>query len=56
MWNAISNMIIKAADNMNRGVENAGEAGDGNNGQNYQISTSSNESGITLSSTLSNPS
>ena len=45
MWNAISNMIIKAADNMNRGVENAGEAGDGNNGQNYQISTSSNESG-----------
>ena len=39
MWNAISNMIIKAADNMNRGVENAGTAGEGNNGQDYQIKT-----------------
>ena len=36
MWNAISNMIIKASDNINRGVDNAAtEAGEGNNGQNY---------------------
>lgn len=42
MWNAISNMIIKAADNMNRGVENAAtESGSGNNGQSYQTSTPS---------------
>lgn len=34
-WSAISNMIIKAADNMNRGVENAGKAGDGTNGVDY---------------------
>ena len=34
-WSAISNMIIKAADNMNRGVENASEAGEGNNGVSY---------------------
>ena len=34
-WSAISNMIIKAADNMNRGVENAGKAGEGNNGVDY---------------------
>ena len=36
MFNAIANMIIKAADNINRGVENASEAGEGNNGQTYQ--------------------
>lgn len=36
MWaSAISNMIIKAADNMNRGVENASDAGEGNNGVDY---------------------
>ena len=34
-WSAISNMIIKAADNMNRGVENAGKAGEGTNGVDY---------------------
>ena len=41
MWaNAISNMIIKASDNMNRGVENAATAsGEGNNGQDYQVET-----------------
>jgi hypothetical protein len=39
MWNAISNMIIKAVDNINRGVENATKAGDGNNGQTYQMET-----------------
>lgn len=45
MWaNAISNMIIKAADNINRGVENASKAGDGNNGQNYQIEADSVDS------------
>ena len=44
MWNAISNMIIKAADNINRGVENATKAGDGNNGQNYQMETESVDS------------
>ena len=44
MWaNAISNMIIKAADNMNRGAENASKAGKGNNGQNYQIDTGDTE-------------
>lgn len=37
MWSAIANMIIKAADNMNRGTENATKAGEGNNGQNYQV-------------------
>ena len=41
MWNAISNMIIKAADNMNRGVENATKAGEGSNGQNYQVEDTS---------------
>lgn len=39
MWNAIANMVIKASDNINRGVENAGKAGEGNNGQDYQIAT-----------------
>lgn len=42
MFNAISNMIIKAADNMNRGVENATQAGEGNNGQNYQSNAADN--------------
>ena len=50
MWNAMANMIIKAADNMNRGVENAGTAGEGNNGQDYQISTPSAEGGASGSS------
>lgn len=46
MWNAISNMIIKAADNMNRGVENAAtSSGEGNNGQNYQTSSSNGGGG-----------
>lgn len=45
MWNAIANMVIKASDNINRGVENAGKAGEGNNGQDYQISTPSAETG-----------
>lgn len=47
MWaSAISNMIIKAADNMNRGAENASKAGDGNNGVDYSdISTGSKDSG-----------
>ena len=46
MWGAISNMIIKAADNMNRGVENASKAGEGNNGVDYSnISTGSENSG-----------
>ena len=46
MWGAISNMIIKAADNMNRGAENATKAGDGNNGVDYSnISTGSENSG-----------
>lgn len=46
MWNAIANMIIKAADNMNRGVENAGKAGEGNNGVDYSnIDTGSSEGG-----------
>lgn len=40
MWNAIANMIIKAADNMQRGVENSTTAGEGNNGQNYQVENS----------------
>lgn len=40
MWNAIAQTIIKATDNMNRGVENASKAGEGNNGQSYQISQS----------------
>lgn len=35
-----SSMIIKAADNINRGVENSTNAGDGNNGQTYQIEKS----------------
>lgn len=35
-----SSMIIKAADNINRGVENSTKAGDGNNGQTYQIEKS----------------
>lgn len=45
MWNAISNMIIKAADNMNRGVENAGKAGDGNNGVDYSNVDTGGEGG-----------
>lgn len=46
MWNAIANMIIKAADNMNRGVENAGKVGEGNNGVDYSnIDTGSSEGG-----------
>lgn len=44
-WSAISNMIIKAADNMNRGVENAGKAGDGNNGVDYSNVDTGNEGG-----------
>jgi len=44
MFNAISNMIIKASDNINRGVDNAGKAGEGNNGQDYQLGNSDNES------------
>lgn len=40
MWNAISNMIIKAADNINRGAETASKTESGSNGQNYQIETS----------------
>ena len=40
MWaNAIANMIIKASDNINRGAENTTKAGEGNNGQDYQIAT-----------------
>ena len=35
MWGAISNMIIKAADNINRGTENAADAGEGANGADY---------------------
>ena len=35
MWGAISNMIIKAADNINRGTENATDAGEGANGADY---------------------
>ena len=44
-WSAISNMIIKAADNMNRGVENAGKAGDGTNGVDYSNVDTGNEGG-----------
>lgn len=44
-WSAISNMIIKAADNMNRGVENAGKAGDGNNGVDYSNVDTGGEGG-----------
>ncbi len=40
MWNAISNMIIKAADNINRGAETASKTESGSNGQNYQTETS----------------
>jgi hypothetical protein len=43
--NAISNMIIKAADNMNRGVENASEAGEGNNGVDYSNVSTGSEGG-----------
>ena len=42
-WGAISNMIIKAADNMNRGVENASKAGEGNNGVDYSNLDTGNE-------------
>lgn len=46
MWNAIANMIIKATDNINRGVENAAtSSGDGNNGQNYQVSADNGSGG-----------
>lgn len=45
MWNAISNMIIKAADNMNRGVENATKAGEGNNGVDYSNVSTGSEGG-----------
>ena len=46
MWNAIANMIIKATDNINRGVENAAtSSGDGNNGQSYQVSTDNGSGG-----------
>ena len=45
--NAISNMIIKAADNMNRGVENASEAGEGNNGVDYSNVDTGGEDGAT---------
>lgn len=46
MWNAIANMIIKATDNINRGVENAAtSSGDGNNGQSYQVSTNNGSGG-----------
>lgn len=48
MWaNAISSMIIKAADNMNRGVENASEAGEGNNGVDYSNVDTGGEGGST---------
>ena len=50
MWGAIANMIIKASDNINRGVENTTKSGDGNNGQDYQIgdtNTASAGSGYT---------
>lgn len=44
MWDAISKMVIKAADNMNRGVENASQAGEGNNGVDYSnVDTGSSE-------------
>ena len=47
-WSAISNMIIKAADNMNRGVENASKAGEGNNGVDYShVAGISGEGGST---------
>lgn len=46
MWNAISSMIIKAADNMNRGAENAAtSSGEGSNGQDYQISSGVEDKG-----------
>ena len=45
MWNAIANMIIKAADNMNRGVENATKAGEGNNGVDYSNVSTGSEGG-----------
>lgn len=35
-WSAAASLIIKASDNINRGVENASEAGEGSNGQSYQ--------------------
>lgn len=46
-WSAISNMIIKAADNMNRGTENATKAGDGNNGVDYSSVDTGTEGGAT---------
>lgn len=51
MWaSAISNMIIKAADNMNRGVENASDAGEGNNGVDYSHVAGTDGSGEVQSS------
>lgn len=55
MFNAIANMIIKASDNINRGAENASKAGEGNNGQDYQISTPSSEGGNTGSEGYKQP-
>lgn len=40
-----SSMIIKAADNMNRGVENATKSGEGANGNDYQIEKGSSGEG-----------
>lgn len=45
MFNAMANMIIKAADNMNRGVENATKAGEGNNGVDYSNVSTGSEGG-----------
>ena len=45
MFNAISNMIIKASDNINRGAENASKAGEGNNGVSYSSLDTGNAEG-----------
>jgi hypothetical protein len=46
-WSAISNMIIKASDNINRGAENASKAGEGNNGVDYSdVSTGSEKASV----------
>jgi len=51
MWaSAISNMIIKAADNMNRGAENATKAGEGNNSVDYSHVAGADGSGEVQSS------
>jgi len=50
MFNAIANMIIKATDNMNRGVENATKAGDGANGADYSNLSNGNAEGASGSS------